>query len=58
MGQMKRPMWRVTQREMGQDTEVPRDWQQMKAVTPPGKKGQGEELVSSEASEGYSDDGE
>lgn len=43
---------------MGQDTEVPRDWQQMKAVTPPGKKGQGEELVSSEASEGYSDDGE
>lgn len=43
---------------MGQDTEVPRDWQQMKAVTLPGKTGQGEELVSSEASEGYNDDRE
>lgn len=41
---------------MGQDTEVPGDWQQMKAVTLPGKKGQGEELVSSEASEAHSDD--
>jgi len=30
----------------------------MKVVTLPGKKGQGEELVSSEASEGYNDDGE
>ena len=43
---------------MGQDTEVPRDWQQMKAVTLPGKKGQGEKLVPSEASEAYNGDGE
>ena len=58
MDQMKRPIWRVTQRAVGQETEVPRDWQQMKAVTLPGKKGQGEESVSSEASEAYSGGGE